>query len=441
MTILCNQSYFFNIQKTTFMAHSNSFFGLRRGSTKSMTFSVLRGQQITKDRVSDVANPRSKAQMSQRASFADVVKFYKHANQNLFRFAFEGKKATESDYNAFVRLNVGKAVIINKLQQDNVNFPAIGDNWQLAEGSLPECGIIKHVSEGPSGMLGTQYALSVPSIKATDTTIGQLSTALIADYGLQLNDIVTICYVTTTVLSLNSAPTEAPKWELLQFRVNPDDVTPMLDYKLGVSSGTTGEVAWNVDAQGLSLISLYAEGFSVIFSRVQQGQPLKVSNAFLNNSATADRMIADSKMDFYRSSALTSWGATEEAILQGSLSKVFEPTPTPPVVNNIIVDTLALMPNGVKSSNILEEIGTTPDKYVNGSIRVSIYDSTTAFPYNAELTSDKSVVYTSGTANIRIQLVQEGDHAPGDIYVDQTGTPFKLVSITSADVVRQFVTE
>lgn len=297
-----------------------------------MTFSVLRGQQITKDRVSDVANPRSKAQMSQRASFADVVKFYKHANQNLFKFAFEGKKATESDYNAFVRLNVGKAVIINKLQQDNVNFPAIGDNWQLAEGSLPECGIIKHVSEGPSGMLGTQYALSVPSIKTTDTTIGQLSTALIADYGLQLNDIVTICYVTTTVLSLNSAPTEAPKWDLLQFRVNPDDVTPMLDYKLGVSSGTTGEVAWNVDAQGLSLISLYAEGFSVIFSRVQQGQPLKVSNAFLNNSATADRMIADSKMDFYRSSALTSWGATEEAILQGSLSREFEPEPLPEVI-------------------------------------------------------------------------------------------------------------
>ena len=48
------------------MAKSKSFFGLRKGSTKTLTFSVLDGQQITKDRVTDVKNPRSKAQMEQR---------------------------------------------------------------------------------------------------------------------------------------------------------------------------------------------------------------------------------------------------------------------------------------------------------------------------------------------------------------------------------------
>lgn len=423
------------------MAHSNSFFGLRRGSTKSQTYSVLHGQQITKDRVYEVANPRSKAQMSQRASFADVVKFYKHANQNLFKFAFEGKKATESDYNAFVRLNVGKAVIINKTQQDNVNFPAIGDNWQLAEGTLPECGIIKHVSQGPSGMLGTQYALSVPSIKASDTTIGQLSTALIADYGLQLNDIVTICYVTTTVMSLNSSPTEAPKWEVLQFRVNPDDVTPMLDYKLGVSGGTSGEVAWNVDAQGLSLISLYAEGFSVIFSRVQQGQPLKVSNAFLNNSATADRMIADSKMDFYRSSALTSWGATEEAILQGSLSREFEPAPLP---EDITVGALTLNNSTPKTSSNFTDV--VPAGVNWESAKLNIIDgsqaktlswlNSTVFSYTFQLSNRKMAL---------VRLPGMGPEFPvvkGDIYIDNVAESdsVQLVSLEVDGVTYNFVT-
>lgn len=48
------------------MAKSASFFGLRRGSTKTLTFSVLDGQQITKDRVTEVKNPRTDMQMQQR---------------------------------------------------------------------------------------------------------------------------------------------------------------------------------------------------------------------------------------------------------------------------------------------------------------------------------------------------------------------------------------
>ena len=52
------------------MAKSKSFFGLRRGSTRSLTFSVLSGKQITKDRVSAVKNPKSEAQAMQRMRFA-----------------------------------------------------------------------------------------------------------------------------------------------------------------------------------------------------------------------------------------------------------------------------------------------------------------------------------------------------------------------------------
>lgn len=48
------------------MAQSKSFFGLRRGSTKSLTFSTFNGKQVTKDRVTDVKNPRTEAQMINR---------------------------------------------------------------------------------------------------------------------------------------------------------------------------------------------------------------------------------------------------------------------------------------------------------------------------------------------------------------------------------------
>lgn len=410
-------------------------FWLRGAKGKLAGTTIYRGKggvTVQREINTQPTNPRSQAQMTQRASFADVAKFYKHAVQNLFKFAFESKKPTESDYNAFMRLNVGKAVVINKQQQDNQNFPAIGDNWQLSQGSLPECGIIRHVSEGPSGMLGTQYALSVPSIKPVDTTIGQLSTALIADYGLQLNDIVTICNVTTTVMSLDSVPTEAPKWEVIQFRINPDDETPMLDYKLGVSRGASGEVAWNIDAQGLSLISLYAEGFSVIFSRVQQGQPLKVSDAYLNNSATASRMIADAKMGFYRSSALTSWGATEPAILQGSLSGEVTPTPptppTPPVVGgDINIASLEIGGDPV-ASDITTMVDLSQVK-AGDTVTVSVDGVQEVLAYSGKV--EGQVNFGSGERVIAI--LSDGS------FVASAESLLTLVSITVGNTIHSFV--
>lgn len=58
------------------MAQSKSFFGLRKGSTKSLTFSVYNGKQVTKDRVTVVKNPRTSMQMKQRAIMATAMRAY-----------------------------------------------------------------------------------------------------------------------------------------------------------------------------------------------------------------------------------------------------------------------------------------------------------------------------------------------------------------------------
>lgn len=60
------------------MAKSSSFFGLRRGSTKSLTFSVLDGKQITKDRVTSVRNPKSNGQIMQRMRMTAVQIFARY---------------------------------------------------------------------------------------------------------------------------------------------------------------------------------------------------------------------------------------------------------------------------------------------------------------------------------------------------------------------------
>ena len=86
------------------MAKSKSFFGLRTGSTKSLTFQVLRGQQITKDRVYRVSNPRSEAQMTQRA-LIPIVAAARSQLKGLVDHSFEGIAYGESSLREFSAAN------------------------------------------------------------------------------------------------------------------------------------------------------------------------------------------------------------------------------------------------------------------------------------------------------------------------------------------------
>ena len=87
------------------MAKSKSFFGLRTGSTKSLTFQVYRGQQITKDRVYRVSNPRSAAQMTQRA-LIPIVAAARSALKGLVDHSFEGIAYGEASLREFSKQNL-----------------------------------------------------------------------------------------------------------------------------------------------------------------------------------------------------------------------------------------------------------------------------------------------------------------------------------------------
>lgn len=87
------------------MAKSKSFFGLRTGSTKSLTFQVYRGQQVTKDRVYRVSNPRTDAQMQQRA-LIPIVAAARSALKGLVDHSFEGVQYGEASLKEFSALNL-----------------------------------------------------------------------------------------------------------------------------------------------------------------------------------------------------------------------------------------------------------------------------------------------------------------------------------------------
>lgn len=99
------------------MAQSKSFFGLRKGSTKSLTFQVLNGKQITKDRVYNVKNPQTLAQMQQRALMATAVTAYSKMKA-ICDHSFEGVEVGSKNMGEFIKNNL--LILSNTMPEINV---------------------------------------------------------------------------------------------------------------------------------------------------------------------------------------------------------------------------------------------------------------------------------------------------------------------------------
>ena len=169
------------------MAKSKSFFGLRKGSTKSLTFSVLDGQQITKDRVTDVKSPRSKAQMEQRCILKTAALAYSTL-KSIVDHSFEGTTYGAASQRKFMQLNTaivrdnahdGKSLIGFASYKDST--PNMGQ-FIISQGSLAPI---------PAGVISLSFTAGSLAINYNG---GVASTAALANaLGVNLGDIVTLC--------------------------------------------------------------------------------------------------------------------------------------------------------------------------------------------------------------------------------------------------------
>lgn len=169
------------------MAQSKGFFGLRKGSTKSLTFSTLDGKQITKDRVYDVKNPRTESQMRQRMLMTTVGAAYKML-KSIADHSFEGyssgmqcmRQFNSRNLNRFKQAAAAKgSVAFNEYKDGDINpLPFI-----LASGSLP----------GFTYKFDDTSNLQIEGEKENaDFTSAE---GIYAALGVQRNDLITFCTV------------------------------------------------------------------------------------------------------------------------------------------------------------------------------------------------------------------------------------------------------
>lgn len=118
------------------MAKSSSFFGLRRGSTKSLTFQVLDGKQVTKDRVSVVANPKTSAQATQRQKLLPAVRF-QAIFHDLIDHSWENVQYGQKSIQHFMKKAL-RANILNGMVKGQTGW--VPNPYQISEGSLPSMG-------------------------------------------------------------------------------------------------------------------------------------------------------------------------------------------------------------------------------------------------------------------------------------------------------------
>lgn len=86
------------------MAKGNLFQGMARGKVGDVVFSRLDGQQISRVRNRKPANPKTPAQMYQRAIMATVLRAYA-AGRDIFDHSFEGKKVGIGNQREFMSRN------------------------------------------------------------------------------------------------------------------------------------------------------------------------------------------------------------------------------------------------------------------------------------------------------------------------------------------------
>lgn len=174
------------------MALSKNFFGLRQGSTRSLTFQVDHGVQVTKERVTDVSNPQTRAQMEQRMK-AVMVANARARLKGIINHSFEGVRYGEDSLREFSRLNMRKnALHVNSWVKKGINDCGVAD-FIVSNGSLPPIEV--QFSFNGWGGIASDYTLymifgpdqsEIEDIKSTENEAEKLNK--IVDAILQRNE-------------------------------------------------------------------------------------------------------------------------------------------------------------------------------------------------------------------------------------------------------------
>lgn len=380
------------------MAKSKGFFGIRSGSTKNFTFSELHGEQITKERVTRVKNPRTISQMRQRMLMATIGAAYSYLKA-IADHSFEGKTVGQQNMSEFMRINLNKFRDAALDSNAAYAFNAYGDKlinpmrYILAKGSLP----------------AMPYAINAKHQIALTYNVDDASTAekVYDAMGIKKGDMVTFVWVVGNASLVSGVFKYNPR-QLNIVRLKADKagaVTTPHDAFSYESNHTDLDINVNLNAGVLTLASTEANFGAVILSRQNAGTWLRSNATMVGNKSIITGVSVANQLDTYP--------IESELILNGG-----------EMANEPSVETLP-----------------TPDLKLSAqSVNIVTKGGTAAAPTLTGAPSGATVTYTSdnktiATVNSSTGLVTAVGNGTANIYVNVSATDTTNAASTAFNVV------
>lgn len=166
----------FNFQIfTSPMAKGNLFLGMGRGSVGDVVFYRANGQQVSRARNRAPRNPKSDAQLIQRAISATISQAYK-AGKIIFDHSFEGKEVPIGNQRRFLSANMRK--LRSQVFSEIATTAADAVAAVVSPGATYAVPNAYRISEG--SLVQSLFTLSVAN---TETFIGPIATLATAQSG------------------------------------------------------------------------------------------------------------------------------------------------------------------------------------------------------------------------------------------------------------------
>lgn len=388
-----------------------------KGSKKRLGGAVLyqaMGQTRARELASEVSNPRTEAQMTQRIKWSNLVNFYR-ANSSWMKYAFENKKANQSEYNVFMSLNVTNSRIALTKQMAAagacVVYPYI-----MTQGSLPSI----EWQDSPSESISNIYVNPGDTMEDY-ASVDTFSEALLEqNAGLQEGDQLSFIRITQMTNALTGYPyIIVRKYELL---LNKRDGSPLADY-WPVELFSTKDVGDN------TLLAINKEsrqgGFVMILSRTTSGRTYVSSQTLI--TANMETIISNYSSTEAVQAAIRSYGESEEAFLSSTSANSISSTPIALTINYVTLDGdnySALM-----TTPVMSDLQTTrAEIYFNADLPADAVVTVSVKPLQGVAVNGTEVTRNGNVVSTFIPQVQQGDQDKhlGEITVQVQGVAYTI---------------
>lgn len=278
--------------------------GLAKGKVGDLVFYRDGGEQRTRTRVIP-KNPRTPAQMTQRAKIANVSGIYR-ALASLMADSFTNRPSNQSGYNAFASSAIALSPFMTKQQATAACVlpqPAI-----LSRGVLPS---IEYT--GVAGVADAATAIALAGEFTGTSTIAQVSAALIAQYpSIQQGDELT--FVSLRFDAIEGADVDADVYaaipSIVNFKVDIADDTTLSAAGLSFATGTLAAAG---------AVSDWEDGVAmqaIMHSRVDGNGQLQLSTQWARLSEAAQSLYDGYRTEQAIADAVESYMAGSESILR-----------------------------------------------------------------------------------------------------------------------------